>query len=196
LAPLPPERKPGNDGVSTGLDQGMIGVRVLLRPVETPFPASRAAAMPIALFEPDIPQNTGTILRLAACLGVEAHLIEPAGFPVSDRAFRRAGMDYLDAVKLMRHPSWDTFDAWRKTQGVRLVLFTTRATASYLDHRYEPGDILLFGRESAGVPDHVHAAADVRLRIPMQPGLRSLNVAMTCAMAVGEALRQTGGFGE
>jgi tRNA (cytidine/uridine-2'-O-)-methyltransferase len=152
--------------------------------------------MPIALFEPDIPQNTGTILRLAACFGIEAHLIEPAGFPVSDRAFRRAGMDYLDAVKLVRHVSWDAFEGWRKAQGVRLVLFTTRATTSYLDHRYEPRDVLLFGRESAGVPEHVHAAADVRLRIPMQPGLRSLNVAMTCAMAVGEALRQTGGVGE
>jgi tRNA (cytidine/uridine-2'-O-)-methyltransferase len=152
--------------------------------------------MPIALFEPDIPQNTGTILRLAACFGIEAHLIEPAGFPVSDPAFRRAGMDYLDAVKLMRHPSWDAFDAWRRAQDLRLVLFTTRATASYLDHRYAPGDILLFGRESAGVPDRVHAAADARLRIPMRAGLRSLNVAMSCAMAVGEALRQTGGFGE
>jgi tRNA (cytidine/uridine-2'-O-)-methyltransferase len=152
--------------------------------------------MPIALFEPDIPQNTGTILRLAACFGIEAHLIEPAGFPVSDRAFRRAGMDYLDAVKLMRHASWDAFDAWRRAQDLRLVLFTTRATTSYLDHRYEAGDILLFGRESAGVPDQVHAAAEVRLRIPMRAGLRSLNVAMTCAMAVGEALRQTGGFGE
>ena len=152
--------------------------------------------MPIALFEPDIPQNTGTILRLAACLRIEAHLIEPAGFPVSDRAFRRAGMDYLDAVKLVRHASWDAFEAWRRAQGLRLVLFTTRATSSYLDHAYAPGDILLFGRESAGVPDHVHAAADARLRIPMQPGLRSLNVAMTCAMAVGEALRQTDGFGE
>jgi tRNA (cytidine/uridine-2'-O-)-methyltransferase len=152
--------------------------------------------MPIALFEPDIPQNTGTILRLAACFGIEAHLIEPAGFPVSDRAFRRAGMDYLDAVKLVRHVSWDAFEAWRKARELRLVLFTTRATTSYLDHRYEAGDILLFGRESAGVPDHVHAAAEVRLRIPMQTGLRSLNVAMTCAMAVGEALRQTGGFAE
>jgi tRNA (cytidine/uridine-2'-O-)-methyltransferase len=150
--------------------------------------------MPIALFEPDIPQNTGTILRLAACFGIEAHLIEPAGFPTSDRAFRRAGMDYLDAVKLVRHPSWDAFAQWRTSADVRLVLFTTRATTSYLDHRYEPRDILLFGRESAGVPDHVHAAADMRLRIPMQAGLRSLNVAVTCAMAVGEALRQTGGF--
>jgi tRNA (cytidine/uridine-2'-O-)-methyltransferase len=152
--------------------------------------------MPIALFEPDIPQNTGTILRLAACFGIEAHLIEPAGFPTSDRAFRRAGMDYLDAVKLVRHPSWDAFAQWRACADARLVLFTTRATTSYLDHRYEPRDILLFGRESAGVPDHVHAAADVRLCIPMRAGLRSLNVAMTCAMAVGEALRQTGGIAE
>ncbi len=150
--------------------------------------------MQIALFEPDIPQNTGTILRLAACLRIEAHLIEPAGFPTSDRAFRRAGMDYLDAVKLVRHASWEAFAQWRTAQGLRLVLFTTGASASYLDHRYEPRDILLFGRESAGVPANVHAAAEVRLRIPMQAGLRSLNVAMTCAMAVGEALRQTGGF--
>jgi tRNA (cytidine/uridine-2'-O-)-methyltransferase len=150
--------------------------------------------MPIALFEPDIPQNTGTILRLAACLGVKAHLIEPAGFPTSDRAFRRAGMDYLNTVKLRRHVSWEAFAQWRTAQGLRLVLFTTGASVSYLDHRYEPRDILLFGRESAGVPAHVHAAAEVHLRIPMQAGLRSLNVAMTCAMAVGEALRQTGGF--
>jgi tRNA (cytidine/uridine-2'-O-)-methyltransferase len=157
-------------------------------------PSSRAATMPIALFEPDIPQNTGTILRLAACLGIEVHLIEPAGFPTSDRAFRRAGMDYLDAVKLARHASWEAFARWRTAQGLRLVLFTTEASTSYLDHRYEPRDILLFGRESAGVPAHVHAAAEVRLCIPMQAGLRSLNVAMTCAMAVGEALRQTGGF--
>jgi tRNA (cytidine/uridine-2'-O-)-methyltransferase len=150
--------------------------------------------MQIALFEPDIPQNTGTILRLAACLRIEAHLIEPAGFPTSDRAFRRAGMDYLDAVKLVRHASWEIFAQWRTAQGLRLVLFTTAASASYLDHRYESRDMLLFGRESAGVPANVHAAAEVRLRIPMQAGLRSLNVAMTCAMAVGEALRQTGGF--
>jgi tRNA (cytidine/uridine-2'-O-)-methyltransferase len=152
--------------------------------------------MHIALFEPDIPQNTGTILRLAACLRVEVHLIEPAGFPVSDRAFRRAGMDYLDQVKVERHVSWDAFAAWRTDRGLHLVLFTTRAATSYLEHRYAPRDILLFGRESAGAPDHVHAAAEVRLRIPMRAGLRSLNVAMTCAMAVGEALRQTGGFSD
>jgi tRNA (cytidine/uridine-2'-O-)-methyltransferase len=149
--------------------------------------------MQIALFEPDIPQNTGTVLRLAACLGVAAHLIEPAGFPVSDRAFRRAGMDYLDQVALTRHQSWADFESWRRSRALRLVLFTTAAATGYLDHHYGPEDILLFGRETAGVPEHVHKAADVRLRVPMRAGMRSLNVAMTCAMAVGEALRQVGG---
>ncbi len=148
--------------------------------------------MRIALYQPDIPQNTGTILRLAACLGIEAHLIEPAGFPASDRAFRRAGMDYLDDVSLVRHASWEAFAGWMRPRGLRLVLFTTRAAASYLDHAYAPRDILLFGRESSGVPQAVQAAAEVRLKVPMRPGMRSLNVAMTCAMAVGEALRQTG----
>jgi tRNA (cytidine/uridine-2'-O-)-methyltransferase len=148
--------------------------------------------MRIALYEPDIPQNTGTILRLAACLGIEAHLIEPAGFPTTDRAFRRAGMDYLDQVDLTRHASWDAFETWRRAQGLRLVLFTTRATTSYLDHAFAPRDALLFGRESAGVPQAVHAAAEVRLKVPMRPAMRSLNVAMTCAMAVGEAMRQRG----
>jgi tRNA (cytidine/uridine-2'-O-)-methyltransferase len=150
--------------------------------------------MQIALFEPDIPQNTGTILRLAACFGIAAHVIEPTGFPSSDRAFRRAGMDYLDQVSLQRHMSWSDFERWRLAADLRLVLFTTAATTSYLDHPYGPDDILLFGRESAGVPDHVHAAADVRLVIPMRPSLRSLNIAVTCAMAVGEALRQTKAF--
>jgi tRNA (cytidine/uridine-2'-O-)-methyltransferase len=147
--------------------------------------------MRIALYQPDIAQNTGTILRLAACLGVEAHIVEPAGFPTTDRAFRRAGMDYLDQVQLVRHVSWQAFERWRDETELRLVLFTTRATQSYLDHRFAPDDILLFGRESSGVPEEVHAAADARLVIPMRPGLRSINVAMVCAMAVGEALRQT-----
>ena len=146
--------------------------------------------MRIALYQPDIPQNTGTILRLAACLEIEAHLIEPAGFPVSDRAFRRAGMDYLDRVALVRHATWEAFEGWRRAQDLRLVLFTTRAATSYLDHAFTQRDILLFGRESSGVPDEVQEAADVRLKIPMRPGLRSINVAMTCAMAVGEAMRQ------
>jgi tRNA (cytidine/uridine-2'-O-)-methyltransferase len=148
--------------------------------------------MRIALYQPDIAQNTGTILRLAACLGVEAHIIEPAGFPTSDRAFRRAGMDYLDQVALVRHVTWAAFEGWRRARALRLVLFTTRAERSYLEHRFADSDVLLFGRESAGVPEEVHAAADARLLIPMRPGLRSLNVAMACAMAVGEALRQTG----
>jgi tRNA (cytidine/uridine-2'-O-)-methyltransferase len=149
--------------------------------------------MRIALYQPDIAQNTGTILRLAACLGVEAHIVEPAGFPTTDRAFRRAGMDYLDHVRLVRHPAWPAFEHWRAQQKLRLVLFTTGAERSYLAHRFAPDDILLFGRESAGVPAEVHAAADARLLIPMRPGLRSLNVAMACAMAMGEALRQAGG---
>src|SRR3954452_12335114 len=118
--------------------------------------------MQVALYEPDIAQNTGTILRLCACLGVAAHIIEPAGFPVSDRAFRRAGMDYLDQVTLRRHASWAEFDTWRRAEKLRLVLFTTRATTCSLDHRYGAADVLLFGRESSGVPDAVHAAADAR----------------------------------
>jgi tRNA (cytidine/uridine-2'-O-)-methyltransferase len=150
--------------------------------------------MRIALYQPDIPQNTGTILRLCACLGIEAHIIEPAGFPTSDRAFRRAGMDYLDAVTIRRHAAWLDFETWRQAQGSRVVLFTTAATLSYLDFRFGADDVLLFGRESAGVAPEVHAAADARLMIPMRPGLRSLNVALAAAMAAGEALRQTGGM--
>lgn len=149
--------------------------------------------MRIALFQPDIPQNTGTILRLCACLGVEAHIIEPAGFPVSDRHFRRAGMDYLDHVRICRHDSWTKFEAWRAGDGGRLVVFSTRAARPYLEHRYLDSDILLFGRESAGVTQDVVEAADERLVIPIAPGMRSLNVAMSVAMALGEGLRQTGG---
>ena len=148
--------------------------------------------MHIALFQPDIPQNTGTILRLCACLDAAAHIIEPAGFPTSDRHFRRAGMDYLDHVAITRHDSWSKFEQWRNEAGFRLVLFTTKGAGSYLDYRYRRDDILLFGRESAGVTDEVAAVADARLVIPIRPGLRSLNVAMAAAMALGEALRQTG----
>lgn len=147
--------------------------------------------MQIALYQPDIPQNTGTILRLCACLGIAAHIIEPAGFPVSDRHFRRSGMDYLDRVSITRHDSWADFAAWRTTNGFRLLLFTTKAARSYLDQRYMASDILLFGRESAGVPEEVASAADERLLIPIRPDMRSLNVAMAAAMAAGEALRQT-----
>ena len=148
--------------------------------------------MQIALFQPDIPQNTGTILRLCACLDVAAHIIEPAGFPTTDRHFRRAGMDYLDRVTVNRHDSWSKFSQWRNEAGSRLVLFTTKAAGSYLDFRYKSHDVLLFGRESAGVTEAVAAAADARVVIPIRPDLRSLNVAMSAAMAVGEALRQTG----
>jgi tRNA (cytidine/uridine-2'-O-)-methyltransferase len=150
--------------------------------------------MRIALYEPDIPQNTGTILRLCGCLGIEAHIIEPAGFPVTDRAFRRAGMDYLDQVVLTRHASFGAFEEWRRHKHLCLVLMTTAATRSYLDHTFQADQVLLFGRESAGVPEPVHKAADVRLCIPMRQGLRSLNIAMAAAMVAGEALRQTGGM--
>lgn len=147
--------------------------------------------MRVALYQPDIPQNTGTILRLCACLGVAADIIEPAGFPVSDRHFRRAGMDYLDQVEIVRHASWRAFTEWRGGTPYRLALFTTKAAMPYLDFAFRPDDILLFGRESAGVPEDVAASADARLLIPIAPQLRSLNVAMAAAMALGEALRQT-----
>lgn len=152
--------------------------------------------MQVALYEPDIPQNTGTILRLCACLGIPAHIIEPTGFPSSDRAFRRAGMDYLDQVMLRRHASWSAFEVWRRAQKLRLVLLTTHASRSYLDCDFRRDDILLVGRESAGVPDKVHEAADIRLRVPMRPGLRSINVAVVAAMVLGEAVRQTGALSE
>jgi len=154
------------------------------------LPSAGGRSMRIALYQPDIAQNAGTILRLAACLGIEAHIIEPAGFIASDRAFRRAGLDYLDQVTMVRHVSWQAFEAWRGRAGARLILFTTAAPSSYLDHAFRRDDVLLFGRESSGVPQEVHAAADARLRIPLRAGLRSLNVAMAAAMAAGEAMRQ------
>lgn len=150
--------------------------------------------MRIALYEPDIPQNTGTILRTCACLGAEAHIIEPAGFPVTDRAFRRAGMDYLDQVAITRHGSFAGFEEWRARERLALVLLTTGAERCFLDHAFRDDQVLLFGRESAGVPDAVHKAADFRLHIPMREGLRSLNIAVAVAMVAGEAIRQTGGF--
>ncbi|BDV33987.1 tRNA (cytidine(34)-2'-O)-methyltransferase [Methylocystis iwaonis] len=152
----------------------------------------------LALYQPDIPQNAGTMLRMCACLGVEAAIIGPAGFPVTDAAFRRAGMDYLDLVTLLRHASFDAFQAWRAAQTAagrrrRLILLSTRAEAPYTASKYESGDILMVGRESAGVPDDVFAAADLAVTIPMRPQARSLNVAVSAAMVVGEALRQIGG---
>lgn len=148
-------------------------------------------AFRIALYQPDIPGNTGTILRLAACLGLGVDIIEPAGFDISDRNLKRAGMDYLASVSLVRHVNFERFEAWRGESGRRLVLASTRAAERYTDFAYRPDDILLFGRESAGVPDPVHDAAEARVIIPMVEGQRSINVAMSAAMIAGEALRQT-----
>jgi tRNA (cytidine/uridine-2'-O-)-methyltransferase len=150
--------------------------------------------MRLALFEPDIPQNAGTMIRMAACLGVAVEVIEPCGFVFGDRQMRRAGMDYLELAHLVRHDSWTAFETWRKGAGHRLVLLTTSGDTGYCDFAFAPDDVLLVGRESAGVTDTVHAAAAARLRIPMVDGARSLNVAVAAAMVVGEALRQTGGF--
>jgi tRNA (cytidine/uridine-2'-O-)-methyltransferase len=147
----------------------------------------------IALYQPDIAGNTGTILRLAACLGLAVDVIEPAGFDLSDRALKRAGMDYLETAALTRHLDFDRFDEWRRAEGRRLVLFSTRAEQPYTAFPFARSDILLFGRESAGVPDQVHDAADASLLIPMPGGGRSLNVALAAAMAAGEAMRQVGG---
>ena len=148
--------------------------------------------MRLALYQPDIPQNAGTMMRTAACLGVAVDLIEPAGFDASDRNLRRAGLDYLDALELTRHVSFAAFDAARRAAGARLILATTRAAVPYTALAYRPTDIVMVGRESAGVPDAVHAAVDAGITIPMRPGLRSLNVAVSAAMILGEALRQTG----
>lgn len=147
--------------------------------------------MKLALHEPDIPQNTGTLLRLAACLATPVSVIEPCGFALSDRRMRRAGLDYLDRLDLTRHESWEAFLA--QSSG-RLVLLTTRGETAYTQFAYQSGDTLLLGSESAGVPEAVHDAAHARIVIPMAPGMRSLNVAVAGAMALGEALRQTGGF--
>lgn len=145
----------------------------------------------IALYQPDIAGNTGTILRLGACLGIAVEIIEPAGFDLSDRNLKRAGLDYLERAALMRHLDFEAFETARQTQGRRLVLFTTKAADAYTNFAFEENDILLFGRESAGVPDHVHERADARLLIPMQAGARSLNLAVSAGMAAGEAMRQT-----
>ena len=154
----------------------------------------KSLIMQLALYQPDIPQNAGTILRLCACMGIKAHIIEPTGFPASDRAFRRAGMDYLDQVEIIRHIGWQDFDAFRRSEGLRLVLASTKATTRYTEFAYATSDIVLLGRESAGVPDDVHNAADARIIIPMRESLRSINVAVTAAMIMGEALRQLDAF--
>jgi tRNA (cytidine/uridine-2'-O-)-methyltransferase len=147
--------------------------------------------MRLALFEPDIPQNAAALIRLGACLAVPLDIIEPCGFLFSEAGFRRAGMDYLAQAEVTRHASWQAFAA--RLAG-RVVLLTTKAPLSYTAFEFMRGDTILLGRESAGVPDEVHRSADARLRIPLRPGLRSLNVAQAGAMVLGEALRQTGGF--
>ncbi len=144
----------------------------------------------LALFEPDIPQNLGAIMRLSACFGMELHLIEPCGFPLDDKRIRRAGMDYIAHVVWQRHASWEAFYDWSQQAKKRLLLLTTKASEPYDLFTYQADDILLFGRESAGVPEEVHAAADGRLTIPMHQGVRSLNLAMSAAIVSGEAMRQ------
>ena len=149
--------------------------------------------MRLALFQPDMPQNTGAMLRLGACLGVPVDLIEPCGFPFSDKGLRRAGLDYLDQVELTRHVSWAAFKHARlAARRGRLVLMTTAADRCYTDFDFVRADTIMVGRESAGVPQEVHAQADARLKIPMAEAARSLNVALAAALALGEALRQTG----
>jgi len=157
-------------------------------------PFGQAAEMRIALYQPDIAQNTGTILRLAACLNVAVHIIEPAGFDISERALRRAALDYFDKVDLKRHATFADFKQEIERTGRRLILLTTRAETAYQNIVYKETDVILAGRESAGVPEDVHASVNQRVRIPMRPDLRSLNVAVSMAMVVGEALRQTQGF--
>jgi tRNA (cytidine/uridine-2'-O-)-methyltransferase len=148
--------------------------------------------MHIALYEPDIAQNAGAIMRLGACLGVPVHIIEPAGFHWSESGLRRAGLDYAEAANVTRHVSYQRFVDGRPAG--RLILLTTAAEQPYTEFRFEADDIVLLGRESAGVPDRVHDRADARLKVPMMDGMRSLNVAVAAAMVIGEALRQTGGF--
>lgn len=145
--------------------------------------------MIISLFEPDIPQNTGSIIRLTACMGAKLHIIEPCGFPFDDKRLRRVTLDYYDLAEITRHRSWEKFLEWRQKR--RIVLLSTRAEISYTQFSFAKDDILLFGRESSGVPQEVHDAADARIKIPMQNGARSLNVALAASMVLGEALRQT-----
>jgi len=150
--------------------------------------------MRLALFQPDIPQNLGAAIRLGACLGAPVDVIEPCGFPLSDRALQRAALDYAQIADVTRHPSWSSFRTESARKNSRLVLLTTKGATPLTDFRFEADDILLMGRESAGVPEEVHAAADARLVIPLIRGARSLNVVTAAAIALGEALRQTGGF--
>jgi tRNA (cytidine/uridine-2'-O-)-methyltransferase len=146
--------------------------------------------MRLALYQPDIPQNTGTILRLGACMGVAVDIIEPCGYAFSDKKFRRAGMDYLEQAEYKRHQSWEFFLEWQKSNNRRLVLLSTKAELNYTDFCFRPEDTLLLGRESAGVPQSVADIVDKKITIKMRPEARSLNVAVAASMVLGEALRQ------
>jgi len=162
------------------------------KPFASPPAADNVQRMRLALYQPDIPQNAGAVIRLGACLGLGIDLIEPLGFILEDRRLRRAHMDYLKHVQVTRHGSWERF--LQEREPGRLVLLTTKGDIRYTDFRFTPEDVLLLGRESSGVPEEVHHQAAARLRVPLQPGLRSLNVAIAAAMVIGEALRQTEGF--
>ncbi|KKB08202.1 tRNA (cytidine(34)-2'-O)-methyltransferase [Devosia chinhatensis] len=150
--------------------------------------------MDLALYQPDIAANTGTLLRLGACLGVAVHVIHPAGFAITQRNLARSGMDYLDQAQLVEHASFAAFQTWRRAARRRLVLLTTKSSQSAFAVDYGADDILMLGRESAGVPDAVAAEADLRVRIPMRETMRSLNVAIAGSMVLAEAMRQTGRF--
>lgn len=157
-------------------------------------PGELEIAIELALYQPDIAQNTGAMLRLCACLGVRIHVIHPTGFPFSRKAMKRGGLDYVEHADFLEHDDFAAFEAARAESGQRLVLLTTKAASSAYEATFAPGDIVMVGRESAGVPDAVAARAALRLRIPMREGLRSLNVATAASLVLGEALRQTGGF--
>ncbi len=144
----------------------------------------------LVLFQPDIPGNTGTLLRLAACMGVRVHIIEPAGFRLDEKAFRRAGMDYVEQAAMQKHLNWAEFEKWRKSEQRRTLLLTIKATQNYTDFKFQKSDLIMLGRESIGAPDYVHEAVDERLTIPMAGEARSLNMALTGAMVLGEAIRQ------
>ncbi len=148
--------------------------------------------MRLALFEPDIPQNTGTMMRLCVCLNIPMDVIEPCGFILSDKNLRRAGMDYLDHLDLTRHNSWEAFK--KASTGRRLILMSTKASGSFLDFQFQAGDVLIAGRESVGVPAHVHEYCTARVKVPMVADARSINVALASTLVLGEALRQTGGY--
>ncbi|MEM8649526.1 MAG: tRNA (cytidine(34)-2'-O)-methyltransferase [Pseudomonadota bacterium] len=146
----------------------------------------------LVLFQPDIPGNTGTLLRFGACMGISVHIIEPAGFRLDEKAFRRAGMDYLDQATMQKHLNWQAFEDWRAEQSRRLILLTTKSNEPYTRFLFQESDLIMLGRESSGAPDYVHEAVDHRLTIEMAEGARSLNMALSGAMVMGEALRQTG----